>query len=301
MRRHARLPALLACAAALVPAALLSGCGSSAASADGRLPVVAGEDTWGSVAAAVGGARVQVTSLIASPSADPHEFTATAADALAVHGAAVVVQNGAGYDDFVTQLLGASGTSPTLLVVAHLAHATGADPNPHFWYDLATVRTVAATMAAAFAHARPADRAYFATRLSAFDASLDPVAAVVATIAQRFAGSPVAYTERVPGYLCAAARLDVVTPPAFARSIEAGIEPSLAATDAMDALVTQHRIRVLLENVQTVSPVTTQLVAEAHANHLPVVGVAETLPADVRSFVGWQLAQDRALLAALER
>jgi zinc/manganese transport system substrate-binding protein len=296
MRRLAALPALLGCAAAL-----LAGCGTGASSAGGRLPVVAGEDTWGSVASAVGGAKVLVTSLITSPSADPHEYTASAADALAVHDAAVVIQNGAGYDDFVAQLLGASGASPRLLVVARFAHAHGADPNPHFWYDLATVRAVARAMATAFTRARPRDRAYFASRLAAFDASLRPVDAVVATIAGRFAGTRVAYTERVPGYLCAETRLRVVTPSAFSRAVEAGVEPSLSATDAMDALVAHGAVRVLLENAQTVSPVTTGLADEARAHGVPVVAVTETLPNGTRSFVRWQLAQDRALLKALER
>ena len=56
----------------------------------------------------------------------------------------------------------------------------------------------------------------FAANLVVFDASLRPVEAVIASIRRRYPGAPVAYTERVPGYLLQAARLAVVTPPGLA-------------------------------------------------------------------------------------
>ena len=53
-----------------------------------RLAVVAGEDTWGNIAAQLGGDHVEVTSIITNPNADPHEYTADAADAAAIASAA---------------------------------------------------------------------------------------------------------------------------------------------------------------------------------------------------------------------
>ena len=46
-----------------------------------------------------------------------------------------------------------------------------------------------------------------AANLAAFDASLRPVEAVIASIRRRYPGAPVASTERVPGYLLQAAGL----------------------------------------------------------------------------------------------
>jgi zinc/manganese transport system substrate-binding protein len=66
----------------------------------------------------------------------------------------------------------------------------------------------------------------------------------------------------------------------------------------MTALLTGHRIRVLLYNDQTVSPITERLRAAARSAGIPVVPVSETLPPHL-TFQQWQLGQARALAAAL--
>ena len=111
---------------------------------------------------------------------------------------------------------------------------------------------------------------------------------------------PVAYTERVPGYALAVADLDVKTPPGFARAIEDGTDPGPADTLAMQKLLTDHDINVLLYNVQTVTPVTTQIRALARSHDIPVVGVSETMPAGVATYQQWQQSQLTNLLHALE-
>jgi zinc/manganese transport system substrate-binding protein len=68
----------------------------------------------------------------------------------------------------------------------------------------------------------------------------------------------------------------------------------------MQQLLTKHRIEVLLYNVQTVTPVTTQIRALAKKSGIAVVGVSETLPASARTYQAWQLSQLTALLHALQ-
>ena len=111
---------------------------------------------------------------------------------------------------------------------------------------------------------------------------------------------PVAYTERVPGYALAVAGLDVVTPSGFARAVEDGTDPSPADTLAMQRLLDDRDINVLLYNVQTVTPVTTQIRALARQHHIPIVGVSETMPAGVATYQQWQQSQLTALQHALE-
>ncbi len=130
--------------------------------------------------------------------------------------------------------------------------------------------------------------------------SLKPLDATLATIKEHFHNVAVAYTERVPGYLLAAAHLDVKTPAGFARSIEDGSDPGAADTVAMRQLLTNHDINVLLYNVQTVTPVTTQMRALARQHGIPVVGVSETMPATAASYQQWQGSQLTALLHALQ-
>jgi zinc/manganese transport system substrate-binding protein len=104
----------------------------------------------------------------------------------------------------------------------------------------------------------------------------------------------------VPGYLLAAAGLENLAPASFTRAIQNGTEPSPQAVAAMDALMTKHRVRVLLYNSQAVSPITTRVRETAAKAGIPVVGVTETLPSH-RTFQQWQLAQARALRSALAR
>jgi zinc/manganese transport system substrate-binding protein len=69
----------------------------------------------------------------------------------------------------------------------------------------------------------------------------------------------------------------------------------------MERLLTGRHIDVLLYNVQTVTPVTTQIRQLALTHKVPVVGVSETMPRGDRTYQQWQLAQLKALLRALEQ
>jgi zinc/manganese transport system substrate-binding protein len=296
--RNAVLAAALAASAAL--AALgLPGSTPAGAASPRAVSVVAAENFWGNIAAQIGGSDVTVTSLITSPTADPHLFQTNAVDAALLAQAKVVIENGAGYDAWMRSLLAADGGNRRLVDAAAVLHVTGSDPNPHLWYDLPRVPVVAAAIERALAQAAHGDAPTFARNLATFDSSLAPLDATLSTIKRNFHNVPVAYTERVPGYLLAAARLDVKTPPGFARAVEDGFDPSAADTLAMRRLITDHDITVLLYNVQTVTPVTTQMRTLARQHRIPVVGVSETMPAGATTFQQWQESQLVKLLHAL--
>jgi len=186
--------------------------------------------------------------------------------------------------------------------VVSIADALGVtDPaaNPHLWYDVPRLPAVAKAIADGLAAADPGNGSFYRARLSAFDRSLKPLDDAVAELNAKYEGAPVAYTEPVPGYLLAAAGLDVRTPEAFARSIEEGIEPTPQAVAEMEALLTGRRVRVLLYNSQATSPITDRMRRLAMEHAIPVVPVTETLPPG-RTFQQWQLAQVQALTRALE-
>jgi zinc/manganese transport system substrate-binding protein len=266
----------------------------------GVVDVVAAENFWGDIAGQLGGSAVSVTSLITNPNADPHLFETDATDAAKLAEARVVIENGAGYDSWMSSLLGADSGHSTVVNAAHVLHITGSDPNPHLWYDIPEVPKVAAAISAALTKADPHDSATFHRNLERFDVSLAPLNAELAAIRTKFAHAPVAYTERVPGYALAVAGLTVKTPPGFARAIEDGEDPGPADTVAMEQLLTKHQIDVLLYNVQTVTPVTTQIRALAQKNGIAVVGVSETMPAADHTYQQWQLSQLTALFDALQ-
>jgi zinc/manganese transport system substrate-binding protein len=287
-------------AGALAAAGLgLAASGSSSAPHGGRVRVVAGENFYGDIAAQIGGRHVVVTSVLHDPNADPHLFEPGTATGLAVAQAALVIQNGAGYDSFMGRLEAAAPSPRRVVVtVADVLGVGGTDANPHVWYDVPRLPAVARAIAAGLLRADPAHRAAYRAGLRRFDRSLAPLDRAVARIRARFARTPVAYTEPVPGYLIAAAGLRNLTPAAFARAIEDGSEPSPEAVAQMTALMHDHRVRVLLVNDQAMSPITSRMRAAAATAGIPVVGVSETLPQGL-TFQGWQLAQARALDRAL--
>jgi zinc/manganese transport system substrate-binding protein len=294
--RHARfvLPCLV----------LLAACGSSTAASNkfppGTINVVAAENTWGNIAEQIGGSHARVTSMINDPNLDPHQFESSVAEAAALADARVVVINGLGYDDFIKPLLAnTSNGVRTVLTVATVLGATGSETNPHLWYDIPKVPTVAAAIAQQFTTANPTAAAAFAANLKTFDAALQPVLTTISMIAAKYPHAPVAYTERVPQYLVQAAGLDDRTPSGFAQAIEDGTEPSPAATQAMNDLLTNHRIKALLYNAQAESQVTRHVRDLARANGIPVVAVTETLPRSEPNFQSWQLHQVQALASAL--
>jgi zinc/manganese transport system substrate-binding protein len=285
--------------AALV-AVIATGCTSDAKGNVGLVRVVAAENFWGDIASQIGGAHVLVTSIIGDPAADPHQYESDARDAAAVADARLVIRNGVGYDDFVTKLLaGTSSDRRVVLSVADVLHATGDDVNPHLWYDLPRVPEVARAVESALAAADPTYRELFAANLKTFDASLAPLDRLIADIKTKYPHAPVAYTERVPGYLLDAAGLTIATPPGFAQAIEDGNEPSPGDTQAMDELLSGHRIRVLIYNAQATSPVTQHVRDLARRAGIPVVAVTETQPVGERDYQSWQQRQLQALLSAL--
>src|SRR4051812_36221955 len=66
----------------------------------GKLQIVAAENVWGSIAAQLGGDRVEVTSVISSPDIEPHSYEPTARDERAIAASDVVILNGLGYDEW---------------------------------------------------------------------------------------------------------------------------------------------------------------------------------------------------------
>jgi zinc/manganese transport system substrate-binding protein len=279
---------------------LLAACGSSARAGDG-LDLVAAENVYGNVAAQIGGPHVSVTSLLTSPSADPHFFEPSTASGFAVAHAKVVLQNGLGYDAFMTRLENAAPSRGRVVVtLANVLGIHGTDTNPHLWYDVPKLERIAAAIATALSRSDPTHAVAYRRGLHRFERSLEPLRREVAAIRTRFHGAPVAYTEPVPGYLVAAAGLRNLAPDSFTRPLEEGTEPSASAVSAMSRLVAQRRIRVLLYNAQAASPLTKRLRSAAQNAGIPVVPVTETLPPGV-SFQQWQLDQARTLAAALAR
>jgi zinc/manganese transport system substrate-binding protein len=310
---------LLAAGAVLAATALAAGCGSSDAGGggdDGTISVVTSTNVWGSVARAVGGADVKVTSLISDPSADPHSYADKPEDAVTVGDADLAVYNGGGYDDFFGKLAENAGQQHTIAAfdlsgkgedhAEEPAEESGdehghehGEVNEHVWYDLPTVRKVADKIAVELGTVAPDKQAAFAENAKSFGTKLTALEEQAKQIGQAHPGTSVVATEPVAGYLLETAGLTDATPPEFSEAIEEETDPSAAAVAQITELVEGKQVAAVVNNAQTETPVTKSLVETATGAGVPVVGVTETLPEGVTDYVEWMTKQIGDLTTAL--
>ncbi len=264
------------------------------------IAVVAAENFYGSIAQQVGGEKVIVVSILSDPNVDPHEYESNFADAKAIAGADLVIENGGGYDDWMDRLLAASPRASRIVLKAFDLAVKQLPDNEHVWYDLDNAQAVAGAIARSLAKIDPADAALFAGKEEAFRRSLDPVRERMAQIASRHAGAPVGLTETIFLYQAGPLGLNVITPFEFQKAIAEGNDPPARAVVETQQQIRQKTVKVLIYNEQTVSPITTGVQRDADAAGIPTVGVTETMPQG-STYQAWMLKQLDALAAALDR
>jgi len=293
---------LLLAVIAAVTATVAAACSvaATAASNDGKIVAVGAENQYADVISQVGGAYVQASAIMSNPNTDPHSFEASIAVAREVGNAQLIVQNGIGYDDFMNSIESASPNSGrTVINVQRLLKLPDSTPNPHLWYDPATMPRVADAIAGALSAIQPSHAAYFAANAAAFKASLQPLTAAIASFKAAYPGTTVATTEPVADYLLTALGADNLTPWTFQAAIMNGVDPSPQNVAAQRALFTEHKVRVFLYNQQVTDALTQSFITLAEQNHIPVVGVYETMPVPGYDYQTWMRTEVQDLREAV--
>ena len=299
LKAAALIVSVLAAAALAAPAALSS---RGAAASGGALQVVAAENFWGSIAAQLGGDRVHVTSVITNPATDPHDYEPTAADARTLAGAQLVIVNGIGYDPWVQKLLAANPVKGR--VVLTVGDIVGIEPggNPHRWYSPGNVQQVIAAVVAGYKRLDPKDAATFDRQRAAFETkALAAYKRELAAIRRTYAGVPVGASESIFAPLAQALGLRLLTPYSFLKAISEGTEPTAQDKSTIDRQIARKEIKVWVFNSQNSTPDVQRLTDEARKKGIPVTTITETLTPATASFEAWQVAQLRALRAALAK
>lgn len=261
---------------------------------------VAAENEYGNLIQQIGGKYVSVTSIMSNPSTDPHDYEASTKDAAAIAAATLVVENGVGYDDFMNTLENASPNSNrTVINVAKSLGFGSNTKNPHLWYRPSTMPTIAKIVANDLSKQDPSEKQYFAANVKKFDKSLKVWTNEIATVKKKYGNTGVAVTEPVADYWLQAAGMNIKTPWSFQAAIMNGVDPSPQDVTTQENLFNDHKVKVFLYNQQAITDVTKKFLALAKKDHIPVIGVYETMPPK-KTYQTWMEVETQALEKALK-
>jgi zinc/manganese transport system substrate-binding protein len=146
------------------------------------MKVVATFSILGDLVQAVGGDRVEVTTLV-GPDEDAHIYEPKPTYALALAGAKAVFVNGLGFEGWIDRLIAASGTSGQIVVVSHgvkVRRAKGSPGrrghrhavDPHAWQNLENGAIYVDNIATALIGADPQNAAFYRANARRYSASL---------------------------------------------------------------------------------------------------------------------------------
>ncbi len=260
--------------------------------------VVAAENFYGNIVSQIGGDAVNVTSVMSDPNVDPHEYESNVEDAKAIADAELVVENGAGYDDWMDKLLSASPDASRVVLKGFDLAVKKLPDNEHVWYNVDNVQAMASAISRSLQKLVPQSAALFARNDRAFQESLAPIRQKMAQIAGKYSGTPIGLTETICLYQAVPLGLKVLTPFEFQKAIAEGNDPPADTVVETENQIKQRLVKILVYNEQTISPITTKAQADAKAANVPIVGVTETMPPG-ETYQTWMLRQLDELRSAL--
>jgi zinc/manganese transport system substrate-binding protein len=277
-----------------------SGSGTAASSSSKTITAIGAENEYANVIGQIGGRYVNAEAIMSNPNTDPHTFEASPAVAREVTAAQLIVQNGVGYDGFISTIENADpGTGRKIVNVQSLLGLPDSTPNPHLWYKPSTMPKVADAVAADLSQIDPSHASYFKANAAKFTASLSAWNNAIAAFKAKYPNTPVATTEPVADYMLQAVGADNLTPWTFQADIMNGTDPSPQDVGIQKSLFTQHKVKVFLYNQQVTDALTQSYIKLADQNHIPVVGVYETMPTPGYTYQSWMLAEVNALEKAV--
>lgn len=307
LSRRTVLTGVTGLGAALALAACSGGSQGGAASSDTKaLTVVTSTEVYADIVRAIGGSAVSVQAIIPATQ-DPHSYEAAARDKLTVQKADVVVVNGGGFDQFLTDLAQDTGKKDALVDAVAVSALPGADEavedaagghdhaghdhshgafNEHVWYSVSAMRHLADALLSALTKAAPEAKDQITSGHKSFTAALDSLTKRIAELQPTAKGASYLATEPVPGYLFSDLGLEDATPEALLSAIEEETDIPAAVLQNAKTMLTQKKVKLLAYNTQTASPQTDLLVSTAKSAGVPVVSLAESMPAGT-SYIDW--------------
>lgn len=267
-----------------------------------RLNVVVTVEQWASLATDIGGACVNVTTILSGLNVEPHDYEATPNDATYIKGADLVVANGAGYDEWASDMI---DDESRIITAASAASQLAQEPslefgnyytvapeqNPHLWFSLAVIDKFAKNLSEVLMGDFTDEESQYVLKdnLIQFQLKFKDLKKKVDADREENVSSEKTFasTESVADYLFRSLGYQNLTPEGYMNATEDEAEPSPNDIKDFLDLISNQEISLLAVNIQEMTPVVENLQTAATTDGVPVVETSEMKPNDVPDLIAW--------------
>lgn len=284
MHRIARIAIAALASVGMLASVAACGSGQSTSEKNGTIEVAASVNQWGTVAKALGGDNVNVTSIINSTNVDAHDYEPTTSDIAKLQKAQVIIVNGAGYDAWAVK---AAQTANATIVNAAEVGGVNDGENPHVWFSADVRKAVAQAITEAYEQADAAKKNDFDKMNDQWTAEENNVESKIAEVKQKTDGLTYAATESVASYLAEDMGLTDATPSGYARATANESEPTPTDIKQFTDALKASEIKLLVVNTQEESELTDKITDAAKSVEVPMVELTEQMPEQYDSLTAW--------------
>lgn len=284
MHRIARIAIAALASVGMLASVAACGSGQSTSEKNGTIEVAASLNQWGTVAKALGGDNVNVTSIINSTNVDAHDYEPTTSDIAKLQKAQVIIVNGAGYDAWAVK---AAQTANAIIVNAAEIGGVNDGENPHVWFSADVRKAVAQAITEAYEQADAAKKNDFDKMNDQWAAEENNVESKIAEVKQKTDGLAYAATESVASYLAEDMGLADATPSGYARATANESEPTPTDIKQFTDALKAGEIKLLVVNTQEESELTGKITDAAKSVEVPMVELTEQMPEQYDSLTAW--------------
>jgi ABC-type Zn uptake system ZnuABC Zn-binding protein ZnuA len=278
------------------------GAPTSSSPAGEKLDVVTTTTVFADIVANVGGNRVTATSII-PPGVGPEDYEPQPDDAILLAKADLVVSNGVGLDDWLTDLLqsGGEGSTPKLVLGDGIPTIdVDGEPNPHFWLDPSLVKQYyVPKILNALSAADAAGAATYQANAQAYSASLDQLDADLKALVGQIPAENrklVTFHDAFP-YLARHFGFDVVG----VVLANVGQEPTAAELAQLVETVKAAHVKAVFSEAQFSPKLAQTLADEAGIEHIVTTLYNDALgPAPADTYLGLMRYDMEQIVAALK-
>lgn len=284
MHRIARIAIAALASVGMLASVAACGSGQSTSEKNGTIEVAASVNQWGTVAKALGGDNVNVTSIINSTNVDAHDYEPTTSDIAKLQKAQVIIVNGAGYDAWAVKA--AQTANATIVNAAEVGRVNDGE-NPHVWFSADVRKAVAQAITEAYEQADAAKKNDFDKMNDQWTAEENNVESKIAEVKQKTDGLAYAATESVASYLAEDMGLADATPSGYARATANESEPTPTDIKQFTDALKAGEIKLLVVNTQEESELTGKITDAAKSVEVPMVELTEQMPEQYDSLTAW--------------